>query len=189
MPAAALMPHSPPCPWAGPAPPLGPLPGARPALLKGLAAQAQGPAEAPAAPPTLRKAQTRLFPHKTQSHSLGGGGDSKHPRLPAPLLGERLCLAVSHSQFHQIQGERPSVEHPAPDKNLSLSPGTRRLCEGPDRGLLSPSVPGTGLSSHGFVLTTRISRRPWEASTCLPLPLDCPASIISDQRGETPPTV
>ena len=94
--------------------------------------------------------QTRLFPHKTQSHSLGGGGGSKHPCLPAPLLGERLCLAVSLSHFHQIQGERLSVERPAPNKNLRLSTGTCSLREGPDCGLLSPSISGTSLSSHGF---------------------------------------
>lgn len=94
--------------------------------------------------------QTRLFPHKTQSRSLGGRGGSKHPCLPAPLLGEQLCLAFSLSHFHQIQGERPSVERPAPVRKLSLSTGTLSLREGPGRDLLSPCVPGTGLSSHGF---------------------------------------
>lgn len=69
-----------------------------------------------------------------QSRSLGGGG-SKHPCLPAPLLGERLCLAFSRSHFHQIQGkgvsERPV---PPPDRKLSLSTETLSLREGPGRG-------------------------------------------------------
>lgn len=144
MPAAALMPHSPPCPWAGPAPPLGPLPGARPALLKGLAAQAQGPAEAPAAPPTLRKAQTRLFPHKTQSHSLGGGGDSKHPRLPAPLLGERLSALLSatvSSIRFKGKGHQWSVP---PQTRTSASP------QGPAVCVRAPTVAFSAPASQGL---------------------------------------
>ena len=132
--------------------------------------------------------QTRLFPHKTQSHSLGGGGGSKHPRLPAPLLGERLCLAVSLGHFHQIQGESLSVERPAPNKNLSLSTGTCSLREGPDVVFSAPASQGPASAVTAFVLTTRIGRQPWEASTCLPLPLDHRVSIISDQRGQTSPS-
>lgn len=93
--------------------------------------------------------QTRLFPHKTVSQ-LGGRGWFQTSMPSSPSSGRAALPGFQPQSLPSDSRGKASVERPAPDRKLSLSTETLSLREGPGRGLLSPCVPGTGLSSHGF---------------------------------------
>lgn len=110
--------------------------------------------------------QTRLFPHKTVSQ-LGGRGWFQTSMPSSPSSGRAALPGFQPQSLPSDSRGKASVEHPAPDRKLSLSTETLSLREGLAVVFSAPVSQGPASAVTAFVLTMRIGRRPWEASTCL----------------------
>lgn len=124
-------------------------------------------------------------------HSLTAWGVGVVPNIHAfqPLFwasGSAWLSASVISIRFKGKGCQWSVQ---PQTRTSASPQGPAVCVRALTVVFSaPASQGPASAVTAFVLTMRIGRQPWEASTCLPLPLDHHVSIISDQRGQTSPS-